>query len=151
MENAKQLLEELLGKMGIEGEVVAEENDERIALEIKGPETGLVIGKKGQTLDAIQYLVNRMAARDVGPGQGKPVHVDAEGYRSRRAESLVELAHRLAEKARRTGKPVEVDPMSPADRRVIHVALAEVEGLTTQSEGEGIYRHLVIIPTGAPK
>jgi spoIIIJ-associated protein len=152
MDNARRLLEALLAKMGLEADVVASEDEERVSLEIKGPETGLVIGKKGQTLDAIQYLVNRMASMELADGaQGKPIHVDAEGYRSRRAESLVELAHRLAEKARRTGRPVEVDPMSPADRRVIHVALAGAAGLTTQSEGEGIYRHLVIIPTGADK
>jgi spoIIIJ-associated protein len=151
MEREKELLETLLAKMGIEAEVLATEDEERVSLEIKGPETGLVIGKKGQTLDALQYLVNRMAAREHGENdEGKPVHVDAEGYRSRRAESLVELAHRLAEKARRTGRPVEADPMSPADRRIIHVTLANVEGLTTQSEGEGIYRHLVVIPTGGP-
>jgi spoIIIJ-associated protein len=151
MEREKNLLETLLAKMGIEAEVLGTEDEERVSLEIKGPETGLVIGKKGQTLDALQYLVNRMASREHGEGaEGKPVHVDAEGYRSRRAESLVELAHRLAEKARRTGRPVEADPMSPADRRIIHVTLANTEGLTTRSEGEGIYRHLVVIPTGGP-
>jgi spoIIIJ-associated protein len=148
-ESAATVLRKLLAAMGLEAEVVASEDSERVTLEITGPETGLVIGKKGQTLDALQYLVNKIVSRSVPESEeGKPIHVDAEGYRSRRAESLVELAHRLAEKAKRTGKPVAADPMSPADRRVIHVALAGTPGLTTRSEGEGIYRHLVIIPTG---
>ncbi len=149
MEEAAKILREILGKMGVEAEVVPSENEERITLEVKGPETALIIGKKGQTLDSLQYLVNKIMSKRLGVNEGKAISVDAEGYRERRAESLVELAHRLAEKARRTGKPVAADPMSPADRRVIHVALAGAEGLTTRSEGEGIYRHLVIIPTGS--
>jgi spoIIIJ-associated protein len=148
MEQAKTVLETLLAKMGLEATVSAREDEERITLEVGGPETGLVIGKKGQTLDALQYLVNKIVSQKLpDEAESKPINVDSEGYRSRRAESLVELAHRLAEKARRTGRPVAADPMSPADRRVIHVALAGAEGLTTRSEGEGIYRHLVIIPT----
>ena len=146
-DKAAEVLRELLQHMGLEAEVVAQEDDERVNLEVKGPETGLVIGKKGQTLDALQYLVNKIVSREQTDG-GKPIHVDAEGYRGRRAESLVELAHRLAEKARRTGRPVAADPMSPADRRVIHLALADMPGLTTRSEGEGIHRHLVVIPKG---
>jgi spoIIIJ-associated protein len=147
-EKASEVLKTLLDKMSVEHEVVASEDEERVTLEVKGPETGLVIGKKGQTLDALQYLVNKIVSREVSEEESKPINVDAEGYRGRRAESLVELAHRLADKARRTGKPVAADPMSPADRRIIHVALANTPGLTTKSEGEGIYRHLVIIPTG---
>jgi spoIIIJ-associated protein len=148
-DDAKSVLETLLTKMGLEAAVDAREDEERITLVVGGPETGLVIGKKGQTLDALQYLVNKIVSQKLEDDEdGKPINVDSEGYRERRAESLVELAHRLAEKARRTGRPVAADPMSPADRRVIHVALADAEGLTTRSEGEGIYRHLVIIPTG---
>ncbi len=146
------VLSALLKHMEFEAEVSATEDEERITLEVSGPETGLVIGKKGQTLDALQYLVNKIvsratAAAGISEDDTKPINVDAEGYRSRRADTLIELAQRLAEKAKRTRQAVEVDPMSAADRRVIHVALADVAGVTTQSEGEGIYRHLVIIPT----
>lgn len=148
MEEAANVLRQILEKMGFEAEVVPSENDERITLEVKGRETALIIGKKGQTLDALQYLVNKIVSKKVGEGEGKGVTVDAEGYRSRRAESLVELAHQLAEKAKRTGRPVAADPMSAAERRIIHVALADMAGLRTESEGEGIYRHLVVIPTG---
>jgi spoIIIJ-associated protein len=147
MEDAANVLKAILTKMGVEHEVVASETEERITLEVKGPETGLVIGKKGMTLDSLQYLVNKIVSKKLGEGEGKPISVDAEGYRNRRAEALVELAHKLAEKAKRTGKPVACDPMSAADRRVIHVTLADVPGLTTRSEGEGIYRHLVVVPT----
>lgn len=148
MEEAASVLGTILTKMGIEHEIVSSETEERITLEIKGPETGLVIGKKGQTLDSLQYMVNKIVSKGHGEGEGKGITVDAEGYRSRRAESLVELAHKLADKAKRTGRPVAADPMSAADRRIIHVTLAEIPGLTTRSEGEGIYRHLIVIPTG---
>ena len=141
------VLSTLLEHMELGGEVIATEDDERVSLEVTGEETGLVIGKKGQTLDALQYLVNKIVSRIAGEEETKPIQLDAEGYRSRRAEALTELANRLAEKAIRTGQPVEVEPMSAGDRRVIHMALTEVSGVTTQSEGEGIYRHLVIIPT----
>jgi len=147
MEEAANILRQILTKMGVEHEVVPSETEERITLEVKGPETGLVIGKKGQTLDSLQYMVNKIVSKSLGEAEGKPITVDAEGYRGRRAEALVELAHKLAEKAKRTGRPVAADPMSAADRRIIHVTLAEMKGLTTQSEGEGIYRHLVVIPT----
>jgi spoIIIJ-associated protein len=152
MERATEVLKKLLELMGLEAEVESTENDERILLVVKGPDTGLVIGKKGQTLDALQHLVNKIVAQTRPEGDdGKAIHLDSEGYRDRRNESLVELAHRLAEKARRTGRPVAADPMSAADRRVIHVTLAEAEGVTTRSEGEGIHRHLVVVPTsGAP-
>jgi spoIIIJ-associated protein len=148
----KTLLGELLDKMGVAGEVVAREDNERVTLEVKGAETGLVIGKKGATLDALQYLVNKISSQGMPEGTSKPIQVDAEGYRDRRAETLVELANKLADKVRRTGRPVEMDPMSPAERRVVHVALADSPDLETRSEGEGIYRHLVIFPkSGAAK
>jgi spoIIIJ-associated protein len=148
-EKSKTVLTELLAKMGLDASVDAKENDERVTLEIKGAETSLVIGKKGATLDAIQYLVNKMASHGKPEGSGKPVQVDSEGYRDRRAEVLVELAGKLAEKCRKTGRPVEMDPMSPSERRVVHVALANETDLETRSEGEGIYRHLVIFPKKA--
>ena len=84
-DQAGQVLEKLLGHMGLEAEVVATEDDERVTLEIKGPETGLVIGKKGQTLDSIQYLVNKIVSQGVPEdAESKPINVDAEGYRGRR-------------------------------------------------------------------
>jgi spoIIIJ-associated protein len=113
-------------------------------LEVAGSETGLVIGKKGQTLDALQFLMNKIINRD-REGR-KPIVVDSEGYRVRRADSLVELALRLGEKAVRTHRTITVNPMSPHDRRIIHLALDKVPGVTTRSEGEGAFRRLLIIP-----
>lgn len=146
-DEAADKLRGMLERMGIGGEVSATEEPERVTLEVKNADGGLIIGKHGATLDALQYLVNKMVVRE-DESTDKPIVVDAEGYRERRAESLVELAHRLAEKARRSGKPVAAAPMSPADRRVMHLALANEPGLTTRSEGEGAARHLMIIPSG---
>jgi spoIIIJ-associated protein len=142
---AEQVLAEILRLMGLEARVSASENDERIVLDIEGSESGLVIGKKGQTLDALQFLVNKIINREA-EGR-KPILLDSEGYRGRREESLVELAHRLGEKARRTNRTVTVSPMSPHDRRIIHLALDKAPGVTTRSEGEGAFRRLLIIPT----
>jgi spoIIIJ-associated protein len=149
MEKAAEVLTSLLTKMGVAAQVLPTQTEERITLEIKGEESGLVIGKKGQTIDSLQYLVNKIVSNGLPEGaDGKPIQVDAEGYRGRRAEALVEMAHQLADKARSTGRPVAADPMSAADRRIIHVTLADAEGVTTRSEGEGIYRHLMVVPTG---
>jgi len=150
MDQATAVLDKLLTLAGLESRIEGTEDDEHISLVIHGPDTGLIIGKKGQTLDAIQHLVNKIVSHGKGEGEGKPIHLDSEGYRARRAEALIELANRLAEKARKTGRPVAADPMSAADRRIIHVTLAEAEGVTTRSEGEGVHRHLIVVPTGAP-
>lgn len=144
-DEAADKLRALLARMGIEATVDAHDEPDHIALEVHGPEAGLVIGKHGATLDALQYLVNKMAF--VEESVRRPVYVDAEGYRRRRAEQLGELAQRLAGKAKKSGRPVHAEPMLPADRRVMHLALADDPSVTTRSEGEGADRHLVIVPT----
>lgn len=152
LERARGVLTEILQRMGIDATVEASEDAERITLDVKGPEGGLVIGKKGQTLDSLQYLVGKIvyhvpsATELTGPPQGKPIVVDTEGYRARRIEALEEMAHRLGEKAIATKRTITVDPMSPHDRRIIHLALDKVPGVTTRSEGEGAYRRLLIVP-----
>jgi spoIIIJ-associated protein len=143
-EEARTVLDCVLGHMGIEATVSANEEAERIVLNVTGTETGLVIGKKGQTLDALQFLMNKIVNRD-REGR-KPIVVDSEGYRVRRADSLVELALRLGEKAVRTHRTITVNPMSPHDRRIIHMALDKVPGVSTRSEGEGAFRRLLIVP-----
>ena len=145
-ENAARILREILERMGIDAEVSAFDDGERVILDAHGQESGLVIGKKGATLDALQYLINRMVSKK--PGDGPGIVVDAEGYRGRREDSLVDLANRLAEKAVKSGRPVPVEPMSPHDRRIIHVTLKEHPGVTTESEGEGLFRRVVIFPKG---
>jgi len=147
-EAAAKVLREILDRMGIEAEVSAFDDGERVILDAHGPESGLVIGKKGATLDALQYVINRIVSKR--PNEGPGIVVDAEGYRGRREDSLADLARRLAEKAVKTGRPVPVEPMSPHDRRIIHVTLAEHVGVTTESEGEGLFRRVVIYPKSRP-
>ena len=146
IEEATRALEGILQRMGVRAEIAAREDEERITLEIVGADSGLVIGRQGTTLDALQYLVNKMAGRGQPEAAHKPIMLDAEGYRGRRAESLTELAHRLAEKVIKTRRPVMVQPMSAADRRIIHLALADVPGVATRSEGEGVQRRLLVVP-----
>jgi spoIIIJ-associated protein len=142
---AERVLGEILRRIGIVAEVRASEDAERITLDIAaGEEGGLIIGKKGATLDALQYMVNKIVNRDLV--ERKPILLDTEGYRGRREDSLVELAQRLSEKVRRTNRAVTMSPMSPHDRRIIHLALDKVPGVTTRSEGEGAFRRLMILP-----
>jgi spoIIIJ-associated protein len=145
-ERAREVLGEILNRMGFAAEVEATENEERIALEIKGPDTSLMIGKKGATLDALQHLVAKVVLRGQEPDSHKPIQVDAEGYRARREETLISMAQRLAEKVRASGRSLEVDPMTAADRRIMHMALRDAPGVSTRSEGEGIDRRMIIEP-----
>lgn len=144
---AQEVLGEILRLMGLSVVLSVEDGPERTVIDIKGPESGLVIGKKGQTLEALQYLVGKIIHRgaEAAP-HGKPLVIDSEGYRTRRESSLVDLAHRLAEKAVRTQRTITVNPMSPHDRRIIHITLDQVAGVTTHSEGEGVFRRLLIVP-----
>ncbi|MBK8480941.1 MAG: KH domain-containing protein [Proteobacteria bacterium] len=139
-----ELLETLLRLMGFDAEVDAIEREENVELVIGGEDASLAVGQKGQTLDALQYLVNRGLTRELG--EHKLMVVNAEGYRERREASLIELAERLSEKALSAGKIVALDPMSARDRRVIHMALRDVAGIETRSEGEGDDRRLLIVP-----
>lgn len=146
-ERAATVLRTILENMDVDAEVSAFDDADKIILDAHGPESGLVIGKKGATLDALQYLVNRMVFKR--PGEGPLIVVDAEGYRGRREESLGDLARKLAEKAIKSGRPVALEPMSAHDRRIVHMALVEVEGVRTESDGEGLFRRVVIYPGAA--
>jgi len=141
---AQRVLEGLLTHMQIPSPVDLEETEEAIILNIRGDGSGLLIGKRGQNLDAIQYIVNK-AVHHTANGN-KMIIIDTEEYRKRREESLVALAVRLGEKVKKTKKPVTVGHMNAHDRRIIHMVLQEDESLTTQSRGEGKYRKIVILP-----
>jgi len=143
-ERAKAVLEGILSHMGIAAPVNIEETEESILLNIKGDGGGLIIGRRGQNLDAIQYIVNKAANRSID-GR-KMIIIDTEAYRKRREESLVTLAEKLGEKVKKTKKAVTVSHMNAHDRRIIHMALQNDESLTTRSRGEGEYRKIVIIP-----
>jgi spoIIIJ-associated protein len=116
-----------------------------LVLAVEGEGSGLVIGRRGQTLDALEYLLNRVANRRPG-GEGVRVRIDVEHYRERRQESLEQLARRLAAKAKESGRVVTLNPLSPRDRRIVHLALADDGAVTTRSEGEGHFRRLLIVP-----
>jgi spoIIIJ-associated protein len=143
-QKARRILEGLLAHMQIPSPVTVEETEESIVLNIRGDGSGLLIGKRGQNLDAIQYIVNK-AVHHTANGN-KMIVIDTEEYRKRREESLVALAQRLGEKVRKTKKPVTVGHMNAHDRRVIHMAMQGDETLTTKSRGEGEYRKIVILP-----
>ncbi len=116
-----------------------------MVLDVTGDSGGLLIGRRGQTLDAIEYLLNRIISRDDG-GTSARVAVDVERYRDRRREYLEALARRLAEKARQTGRVVTLNPMSPRERRIVHLALEVDPTVTTRSQGEGHLRKVLILP-----
>lgn len=119
-----------------------------MAVAVTGDDGGLLIGRRGQTLDALEYLLNRMVSRD---GEMVRVTLDVERYRERRQEYLESLARRLAHKARQSGCVVTLNPMSPRDRRIVHLALQDETTVSTRSEGEGHYRKVLILPSDGSK
>lgn len=140
---------DVLAAMGLDCTVDLLENDdedppEEIRLEIEGKDAARVIGKKGQTLAALQFVANRVVNR---PGRTRRhVIIDAEGYRARREDALTEMARRLGKQAVDEGKIITFEPMTPQDRRVVHLALAKFPGVVTKSDGEGEARRVQIIP-----
>ena len=152
VEKAQKTLEDILELMEIKATVERKSSayaDETV-LEIRAENSGLLIGRKGQTLEALQYLVTRIAGERLG-SEGPHVVVDVENYRERRRRSLEDMALRLGEKAKRQRKAVTVDALSAADRRVIHEALQDDPWVSTKSLGQGAYRRLLIIPEGDRK
>lgn len=143
-EAARKTLQDILRLLEVEATVDLKEDSERILLNIKGDGSGLLIGRKGQTLDALEYLINKIVHKDAE--DKKRIVVDTENYRLRREDSLVQLAQRLAEKAKRLGRPVTISPMSAHDRRIIHLALQDDKTLRTWSTGSGLYRKVIISP-----
>ncbi len=131
--------------MNLEVEIVTEIDEEgALAIELKGKHMGILIGKRGQTLDALQYLTNRVANKNQ---EGfVRVKLDTENYRKRRKETLENLAKNIASKVKRTRKPVSLEPMNPYERRIIHSALQADRYVSTHSEGEEPYRRVVVTP-----
>ncbi len=121
-----------------------EPDSDEISIHIVGADSGRIIGKKGQVLQALQFLTHRVVNR---PGEDKrPILVDAEGYRNRRDNNLASMARKLGKQAVELGKIITFEPMNPRDRRVVHMALAKFEGVITKSEGEGDGRRVQIVP-----
>lgn len=139
---ALDFLKEMTQHMGLEVEVQALANEECLYFDISGKDSGTIIGKRGQTLDSIQYLASLVANKE--KETYKRVVVDAENYREKRERTLEQLANRLADKVQRSGKSVRLEPMNPYERKVIHATLQKNPGVTTRSEGEEPYRRVII-------
>ena len=142
----EEFLVEVLKAMGMEGVELTSTIDEdgALAIEMKGDNMGILIGKRGQTLDSLQYLTNRVANKSQ-EGYVR-VKLDTEDYRRRRKQTLENLAKNIAYKVKRTRKPVSLEPMNPYERRIIHSALQADDRVSTHSEGEEPYRRVVVTP-----
>lgn len=146
---ARTVLEEILKRMmNSDVKISVREDDELIFLNIRCHDGGIMIGKNGHTLDSLQYLVSRIVHK--GAAKGKKITLDIEGYRRKRERSLRELAARMGKKAKELHKPVSLEPMSPRDRRIVHLALRDDRDLITKSTGEGKDRRVVIYPKRPP-
>jgi spoIIIJ-associated protein len=142
----EELLEEVADGLGLDVEVEVLEDDGVLRGALRGEDVGLFIGRRGQTIDAVQHLAQRIVFRE-GPSPVRVV-VDADGYRERRAETLRTDAEQAAEEALRSGAPVELDPMPAAERRIVHEYLRDLGGVETHSEGDEPERRLVVSPLG---
>ncbi|MBP3490182.1 MAG: protein jag [Roseburia sp.] len=146
VDNIREFLEKVFGAMNIDAEILIEkeEGSNVINVELKGSDMGILIGKRGQTLDALQYLANLAVNKNAE--EYVKVKIDTEDYRKRRRETLENLARNIAFKVKRTRRPVSLEPMNPFERRVIHSTLQNDKFVTTHSEGEEPYRHVVVTP-----
>jgi spoIIIJ-associated protein len=142
---ARSLVSRIVTTLGVDADVDAREEPEAIVVTCSGPDVGLLIGRHGQTIDAIQYLLNAIGWRAYGE-ERKEVVVDAAGYRTRRKATLEALALRVAERVRDTGEREELEPMTAVERKVVHLRLKDVTGVGTASEGTEPNRYVVVLP-----
>jgi spoIIIJ-associated protein len=150
-EIAKETLEALLNCMGVEAAVACQSQPgggeaaaEVVALDVSGDDLGILIGRRGQTLSSLQYVVRLIVAHQTQAHV--PIVIDVEGYKQRRYEALQALAHRMAEQVKSRGRPFTLEPMLAYERRIVHLALADDPDVTTESVGEGESRKVVILP-----
>jgi spoIIIJ-associated protein len=142
---AQELLEGILELMGEKAKVLGRfDEEDRLSLGIDAEDPGLLIGKQGQTLEALQYLLTKMIAKKAR--RKVRVFIDIESYRARHQEALTQLAIKSGEKAKKSGKPITLNPMNPHDRRIVHLALQGDKEVKTMSRGEGLYKKVVVYP-----
>jgi spoIIIJ-associated protein len=141
---ARESLKTILKLIPMEATVTARQEDDRIILSIEGDQSGILIGRKGRTLDALQFIVSKIVNKSLD--QKVRLVIDSENYRERRREALVEMALKIGEKAKRIKKPITTSPLNPHDRRIIHLALRDDEELDTKSRGDGVLKKVLIIP-----
>ncbi len=142
---ACQITNEILERSGLSGKANVVAQTAKPYINITGDDLSLIIGKEGQTLDALEYIVN-LCLRRKDTGVNYRVMLEAAGYRERRRKNLVSMAERLAIKVKRSGKPIALEPMPARERRIVHVALKEFKGVRTHSSGQGSSRKVVITP-----
>jgi len=145
IETANQLMVELLQRMNVEAEVNSSLKEGNVCVDITGDKDGILIGRHGRTLEALQVIINRM----VNKRTKEPVRivVDIDGYRSRRADALARMAVRVGDHVKTTGKLMTIGPFNAHDRRIIHIALKDDPSLRTESIGEGLIKKISIIPS----
>jgi spoIIIJ-associated protein len=139
----RELMEQVLESTGVRGQVVIDQRDRELVATVTGDDLGILIGRHGQTIDALQYLANAVMHRR---GEDVEVVVDAQGYRERRARMLHDVAVKAAAEAKRTGNSVELEPMTSVERKIIHLRLKEFAGVRTESDGVEPNRHVVVLP-----
>jgi spoIIIJ-associated protein len=142
---ARALAQQVMDAVGVSGRADVREDDEAIVITFHGEDVALLIGRHGQTIDSVQYLLNAISHRAYG-AERKEVVVDAAGYRERRRATLESLAVRTAHEVLDTGKRVELEPMTAVERKVVHLRLKELEGVQTASEGTEPNRYVVVLP-----
>lgn len=144
-DTAKDFLKDVFNAMGmtVVVDVKYDENDNSMEVDLSGDEMGVLIGKRGQTLDSLQYLVSLVVNKNAE--NYIRVKVDTENYRQRRKETLENLAKNISYKVKRTKRPVSLEPMNPYERRIIHSALQNDKYVTTHSEGDEPFRHVVVV------
>ena len=143
----EDLARKILGGLGLELVVAARDAGETIELDISGGDREFLLDRKGEALNALQYLLNRVVYRGRA---GKKIHLDSEGYRRLREDEIVEIARRTAEQVRARGEESLLSPLNPYERRLVHLALAEIDGVATRSVGDGFLKRIAIFPTGKP-
>jgi len=141
-EAAQEFLKKIFEKLEVKVQTEVSQQEDFIYLSFTGDDLGILIGRRGETLDSLQYLVNLVIGRKFG--QKYRIVLDVEGYRRRREQTLINLAQRLSEKVKRTGHNIVLEPMNPHERRIIHTALQNDQKVRTFSEGEEPYRKVVI-------
>ena len=140
----KSFLRQILDNMDIKAEINVEDTENGLKINMTGPDMGILIGYRGETLDALQYLISLVINKSKTSTEYKRVILDTENYRQKREETLIKLANRIAIKARNQKRNVVLEPMNPYERRIIHSALQDNPYVTTRSEGEEPYRKVVV-------
>lgn len=145
-EQLGEILDNLLGMLLLEGSYEIEEMDENFSVSIETKDAGRLIGARGESLDALQLLVNQMVAKKVGEENFKRVVIDVEGWRKQKEDELKVSAESWGKQVLENGQPLDLEPMAPWQRRIVHMVISETKGLSSESVGEGRDRHIVIKP-----